>query len=107
MKSFAKTAVHAFAAFGLASAAVSPALAQEFDHRTASVSYADVDLGTAKGQKILERRIEKALRHVCGMTNLDTGTRIMNSDALNCLAKARADAKRQVAALMTIERRGG
>lgn len=107
MKSLAKTAVHALAALGLAGAASTPAFAQEFDHKTASVSYADVDLGTAKGQKILEQRIEKAVRHVCRMTNLDTGTRIMNSDALNCLAKARADAKRQVAALMTNERRGG
>ncbi len=107
MKSLAKPAIHVLSAIGLASAAVTPAFAQEFDRSTASVSYADVDLGTAKGQKILDRRIEKAVRQVCRMTNLDTGTRIMSNDALNCLAKARADAKRQVAALMTNEQRGG
>ncbi len=107
MKPLARTAIHALAAIGLAGAAVTPAFAQQFDHRTASVSYADVDLGTAKGQKILDRRIEKAVRNVCRATNLDTGTRIMSNDALNCLAKARADAKRQVAALKANEQRGG
>lgn len=107
MNSLAKTTIHALAAIGLAAAAVSPAVAQQFDHRTASVSYADINLGTSAGQKILDRRIGKAVRDVCRMTSLDTGKRIMNSDAPNCLAKARADANRQVAALMTDERRGG
>lgn len=107
MKSLAKTAVRALSALGLAGAAVTPAFAGKSEPRTASVSYADTNLGTAKGQKILGQRIEKAVRNVCRTTNLDTGTRIMNSAALNCLAKARADAKRQVAALMANEQRGG
>lgn len=107
MKSLAKTALRALATLGLAGAAVTPAFAGNIDIRTASVSYADINLGTAKGQTILDRRIEKAVRQVCRMTNLDTGTRIINADALNCLAKARADAKRQVAALMANEQRGG
>lgn len=107
MKSLAKTAFGALAMLGLACAAVTPAFAGNPEPRTASVSYADINIGTAKGQKILGQRIEKAVRQVCRTTNLDTGTRIMNSDALNCLAKARADAKRQVAALMTNEQRGG
>lgn len=107
MKSLAKTAIHVLSAIGLAGAAVTPAFAQEFDLSTASVAYADINLGTAKGQKILDQRIEKAVRQVCRTTNLDTGTRVMNSDAVNCLAKARADAKRQVAALMATEQRGG
>ncbi len=107
MKTLAKTAVHALSTLGLAAAAVAPAFAEEYEHKTLSVTYADLDLSTAKGQKILDQRVEKAVRHVCRMTNLDSGTRIMNSDALNCLAKARADAKRQVAVLMTNEQRGG
>ena len=107
MESLAKTAVSALATLGLACAAVTPAFAGNSEPRTASVSFADINIGTAKGQKILDQRIEKAVRQVCRTTNLDTGTRIMNSDALNCLAKARADAKRQVAALMANEQRGG
>ncbi len=107
MKTLAKTAVHALSVLGLAGAAVTPALAANSEPRTASVSYADINLGTAKGQKLLDQRIEKAVRNVCRTTNLDTGTRVMSNEAINCLAKARADAKRQVAALMTNEQRGG
>ena len=107
MKTLAKKAVHALAALGLAGAAATPAFAQNIEHRTLSVSHAGIDLGTAAGQKILDQRIEKAVRQVCRTTKLDTGTRLMNNDALACLAKARADAKQQVAALMNNEQRGG
>lgn len=107
MKTLAKTAVHALSALGLAGAAVTPAFADNLEHRTVSVSHAGINLGTAEGQKILDQRIEKAVRQVCRTTRLDTGTRLMNNDALACLAKARADAKRQVAALVTNEQRGG
>ncbi len=107
MKTLAKKAVHALAALGLASAAVTPAFAQNNEYKTVSVSHAGINLGSAEGQKILDQRIEKAVRNVCRTTRLDTGTRLMNNDALNCLAKARADAKRQVAALITTEQRGG
>lgn len=108
MKTLAKTAVHALVALGLGGAAVSPAFADTgYDHRIVSVSYGDLDLGTAEGQKLLDKRVEKAVRNACRSTNLDTGTRVMSGDALNCLAKARADAKRKVAAIMANEQRGG
>lgn len=107
MRTLAKTAVHAFTAIGLAGAAITPAFAEEFERNSLSVSYADIDLDTAQGQKTLEKRIEKAARNVCRTTKLDTGTRIMSRDAANCLAKARADARQQVAALMANGQRGG
>lgn len=108
MKTLAKTAVHALVALGLGGAAVSPVLAENVSlRRTAAVSYAGIDLGTPEGQKILDKRIEKAVRHVCRTTDVQTGRRVMSSDALNCLAQARADAKRQLAAIMTNEQRGG
>lgn len=107
MNTLAKTLVPALAALGFASTAAVPALAQEFDQVKVNVSYADLDLGTAQGQKTLDQRIEKAVRVACRTTKLNTGTRIMSNDALNCLAKARADAKQQVAAIMINEQRGG
>ena len=108
MKILAKTATLALAAIGFAGTAVSPALANpDRVHRTVSVSYADIDLGTAQGQKQLDRRSEKAVHDVCRSTDINTGTRVMSSDAMNCLAKARADAKRQVAAIVTRGQRGG
>jgi UrcA family protein len=107
MNTLAKTTVNALVALGLAGTAAAPAFATAYEHRTVTVSAADIDLGTAKGQKILDNRVERAVRDVCRTPNLDTGSRIMNSDALNCLTKARADAKRQVAALKSNEQRGG
>jgi UrcA family protein len=107
VKSLAKTTIHALAALGLAGAAVSPALANEPERMTIKVSTADLDLGTAEGQKALDKRVEKAVRSVCRTTSLTTGSRILSQDAQACLAKARSDARQQVAVLVASEQRGG
>jgi UrcA family protein len=107
MKPLAKTLTHALAALGLAGAAISPALAGDIQKTTIRVSTSDIDLGTAKGQKILDKRVEKAVRQVCRTTSLTTGSRVMSQDALACLAKARSDAKQQVAARTLEQQRGG
>lgn len=107
MKTLAKTIIHSLAALGLAGAAVSPALAGESQRMTISVSTADLNLGTAAGQRTLDQRVEKAVRTVCRTTSATTGSRVMDQDAKACLAKARSDAKRQVAALVSNEQRGG
>lgn len=107
MKPLAKTITHALAALGLAGAAITPAMADNGQILTVKVNTADIDLGTAEGQKTLDQRVEKAVRHVCRTTNLSTGTRVMSQDARACLAKARTDAKRQVAALTLGQQRGG
>ena len=106
-KNLTKTTIHALAALGLAGAAVSPVLAGEADRMTIKVSTADLDLGTAEGQKMLDKRVEKAVRSVCRTTSLSTGSRILSHDAQVCLAKARSDARQQVAALVASEQRGG
>ena len=107
MKPLAKTITHALAALGLAGAAITPAMADNGQILTVKVNTADIDLGTAEGQKTLDQRVEKAVRHVCRTTDLSTGTRVMSQDALACLAKARTDAKQQVAALTVEQQRGG
>lgn len=107
MRNLAKTATNALAAFGLASIAVSPALASESQTTKITVKTSDLDLGTAAGQKALDQRVAKAVRGVCRTTNPNTGTRLMSRDAMACLAKARTDAKQQVAALIANEQRGG
>ncbi len=107
MKPLAKTITHTLAALGLAGAAVTPAMAGNGQILTVKVNTADIDLGTAQGQKTLDQRVEKAVRHVCRTTDLGTGTRVMSQDALACLAKARTDAKQQVAALTIEQQRGG
>lgn len=107
MKTLAKTAAHALSALGLVGAAAAPAFAEVREHSTMTVSTAGIDLGTAAGQKALDQRIEKAVRQVCRVTKFNTGTRLMSTDAMACLANARADAKRQVALLKDNEQRGG
>lgn len=107
MKPLAKTITHTLAALGLAGAAVSPAMAGNARPMTIRVPTADINLATPAGQKTLDQRVEKAARQVCRTINAATGTRLMNKDARTCLAKARNDARQQVAALTTGQQRGG
>lgn len=107
MKTLAKNATLALAALGLAGTAVSPAVAGEVQRMTISVPTSDLDLGTAAGQRTLDNRVAKAVRTVCRTTSLSTGSRVMTQDAKACLAKARSEAARQVAALISNEQRGG
>ena len=112
MTTLAKTFSLALAAAGLAGAAITPALAAPASpapagQMTVPIATADLDLDTPAGQRTLDRRINAAARQVCRSVSVTTGTRIANPEALDCLAKARADARQQVAALMNAERRGG
>ena len=113
MKTLAKTISQSLVAAGLSAALIAPAFAASpFDdtapRRTAQVRIADLDLGTASGQRALDTRIETAIRRVCRDVSIKTGTRIMNQDAQECKTRARAEARSQVAALMSAEsQRGG
>lgn len=112
MNPLAKTFTLALAATGLAGATITPAMASPFvdafsERVIISVPTGDLDLNSDAGQRTLDRRIQTAARQACRSVSVKTGTRIINQEAQNCLAKARADAKQQVAALMDIERRGG
>lgn len=107
MNTLAKTIIPALAALGIAGTAVTPALADDALHTKVQVRYDDLNLGTPEGQKQLDRRVEKAVRTVCRTTSVSSGTRLMSQDALACLARARSEAKQQVAAVLRNEQRGG
>jgi len=112
MKTLAKVFTHSLAAAGLSAALVAPALAgnpfeDNAPRRTAEVHVGDLDLGTAAGQRTLDARVESAIRQVCRSVSVETGTRIIDQSAQECKARARAEAKSQVAALMNDTRRGG
>ena len=100
-----KTLALAAAALGLAVTA--PAHAGSAEKMTINVDYSDINLATAKGQQTLENRIEKAVRTVCRINDVQTGSRLMSRDARTCLAKARASARQQVAAITADRQRGG
>ena len=76
-------------ALGLAVVAV-PAAAKE----TVAVSYADLDLTKAAGRDALERRLDRAVRTVCGVSP----TRYLNrlEGYKTCVAEARASYQSQV-----------
>jgi UrcA family protein len=101
-----KTVAHTAIALGLASAAISPAMAGEPQLMTINVSTSDINLGTVQGQKLLDQRVEKAVRTVCRVNSVTTGSRLMSHEVRACLAKARTSAKQQVAALMSNKQRG-
>lgn len=79
-----------------------PAFAEE-----KAVSYADLNLSSPEGQRILERRITQALKEVCQANEIRTGTRVRSSDSRRCMTEARANAKAQVAAILEQKGLGG
>ena len=97
MKKFAL----AFAAAGLA---FTGAQASE---QKMEVTYADLDLTNAEGQKTLERRIANAIENVCKTDQIRTGTRIKSSASRECAKIAKAQAKQQVAAIVERQSLGG
>lgn len=97
----------ALATLGLAGAAITPATAAEVERMTVTVSTADINLASPEGQRMLDNRLEKAVRTVCRVTDINTGRRIMSQEVRQCLAKARADTRQQVAALTAKQQNRG
>lgn len=89
------------AAIGLAIPAA-PALADNV-----SVKYDDLALSTPAGQRVLEQRINAAARKACQADVATTGTRMESAEARRCVAEAKRQVTRQVAALIEQRRLGG
>jgi UrcA family protein len=102
-----KTLAIAAAAFGLACTTTPAFATQAMTTKAMDIKVDDIDLETTKGQKILERRIDRAARIVCGVGEIRTGTRIRSHEARVCLNEAKAQAREQVAALAADRQRGG
>jgi len=92
---------HVLAVLALAVPAA-PVLADE-----KAVSYSDLNLATPEGQKALERRITDALEEVCQTNKIRTGTRVRSSSSRACMVEARANARKQVAAILEQKGLGG
>ncbi|MFM7403494.1 MAG: UrcA family protein [Erythrobacter sp.] len=108
MKTLAKTIAFSLAACGVAGAASAPAFAAPaMETMTVRVSTSDINLATPAGQRLLDQRVERAVRQVCRTTSLTTGSRVLSQEVHNCLAKARSAAKQQVAARIPNAQRGG
>ena len=70
-----KTLALATATIGLVLTSA-PALAGEGAYRTHEISVAGLDLDTPEGQALLDQRVERAAREVCGFNEQRVGTRI-------------------------------
>lgn len=74
------------------------ASAQSRITRTAEVSYADLDLTSADGQRTLDGRIKGAVRKVCG--SYDSKSLREAADHGNCMQEAKMSAKRAKVSLI-------
>ncbi len=100
-----KTAITA-AALGMA-AISTPVLAGSSDVPTASVKIADLNLGTAEGQKRLDHRIRSAAKSICHVGKVQSGSRIESPDRKRCYDNAVKSTRNQVATLIEAQQRGG
>ena len=103
-----KSAYIALAAIGSALAlagTAAPALAQS--NGDLVIVYSDLNLDTAKGQKTLKRRIDKAARQFCGMDRKLTGSRLRTGQDTECYKQAKALATQQMAKLIDNSQFGG
>jgi UrcA family protein len=64
------------------------------------VSYADLDLSTAAGQKKLQARLQKAARSACGAGAITTGSIVPSAGDRACYDQATAKAKQQMTAVL-------
>lgn len=72
------------------------AFAQEEGPATSVVSYADLDLATPAGRAALERRVERAVEHVCPARPLPTELD-KRADYVACHRAALSGARQQLA----------
>lgn len=86
--------IHMLGLAALAAAApiaifTAPALAAATESASVAVPYRDLDLASEAGQAELDRRIDRAARHVCGLDQQRTGTRLRASESRKCYREAR------------------
>ena len=101
-----KTLALAAAALGLV-CTTAPAFAGEVEKMSIRVNYGDINLATAAGQQSLDNRIEKAVRTVCRVNDVSTGSRQLTQEKRDCVIKARADAREKIALVTGDRQRGG
>lgn len=86
---------------------IAPAVAAPEETRQIKVQYGDLNLASAQGQKVLERRLTSAAREVCGLDDQRTGSRIRKPQEMNCYRQARATAMQRYAVVIERNQLGG
>lgn len=92
----------------LAAVATPAAAASDTDGRPSKgVSFADLDLSTAAGQRQLQARIDRTAREICGADRATTGSRIASREAMACYRQALSRTRERVAQAVARSARGG
>lgn len=78
---------------------VTPAIASVREPTSRSVSYADLDLSRDGDLRALHRRLDRAIRRLCGDANMARNGFELQQIRV-CEAAARSDAEQQIAAAM-------
>lgn len=71
------------------------------------VEYSDLNVASKEGRKALDRRIDAAAREYCNYDTVMTGSRIKSPEATRCYREAKAEAKKQLAAIIDEKQLGG
>jgi UrcA family protein len=72
-----------------------------------TVQYSDLNLKSDKGQKELQRRIDKAAREYCGVDSRRVGSRMRSQGTRDCYKDARTAAREEMALLIGKSQLGG
>lgn len=110
MRRLSMTQVLSVAALMLATSGVAlvPAVsAQNVETRTTGVTHTDLDLTTPEGVEELDRRIDRAAKQVCGMNEVEVGTRARTREGRQCYRDAKRQLERQFAQIVNDAQRGG
>jgi len=102
-----KSALLAIAAFGTAVSGIAAPARAETPPKQIVVGYGDLDLGSKAGQVMLEKRIKRAARLVCGLEGIQNTARIHPHDASPCYRQAKEKAATRMAVIMEDYRKGG
>lgn len=87
--------------------AVATPVAAAEDSSELSIEYADLNLGSEEGQKILVQRIDDVARAACKVDQERTGTRIPRGDVKRCYKQVKKQAMEQFASLIEENAVGG
>ena len=84
-----------------------PAMAAETNVPVATVKTSDLNLSDPAAQQILDRRIDRAARKMCGLDQIRTGSLLASPQARECYREAVRSTRDQLARIEQNARRGG
>lgn len=90
----------------IATFSIPDAAMAQVERQSVRIGYADLDLGTEAGQRVLQERVRRAARKVCRLDEVRTGTHILAADATDCYRQALRGAREQVARMAAGQHQG-